>query len=272
MTGPDSTPPTAALPESPSAEMPTTECKACTHPDAAAIDEALLGGTAIRTVAETYGLSRSAVGRHKLNHLSVQTITDPGDAGELTPLRIVDVHRQLTALAGRLEKVVEIATRTRKATAAVGATRELRQTYEALAKLQADPALQHAADAEAVREAAKAAGTGFLVNLISFLVQEFVGLDPHGEGVAAKQVSAVIAACLRVPADELTRSSNPFATVDTAPARKFRERQAMDRAKRMEAEVQQRVEAELRRREEQARPAIEARERVAIEGGVVWTA
>jgi hypothetical protein len=47
-------------------------CTVCTHPQAAAVDEALAAGTSYRQVAASWGLKLSAVFRHANNHL-----TDP---------------------------------------------------------------------------------------------------------------------------------------------------------------------------------------------------
>ena len=47
-------------------------CTVCTHPQAAAVDEALAAGTSYRQVAASWGLKLSAVFRHAKNHL-----TDP---------------------------------------------------------------------------------------------------------------------------------------------------------------------------------------------------
>src|SRR5262249_39970246 len=113
--------------------------------------------------AETFGVSRSAVGRHKLNHLSVQTITDePASAGR-EPLRIVDVHQSLTALADRLEKAIEQAARTRKGTMAVTAAREMRQTLMAIAETQSTEELRRAASKAAFEEwATELAGNAWI--------------------------------------------------------------------------------------------------------------
>lgn len=45
-------------------------CSVCLHPDKSAIDAALTEGGKLRAVAETHGLSKSAVGRHRNNCLA----------------------------------------------------------------------------------------------------------------------------------------------------------------------------------------------------------
>ncbi len=270
--------------EQPPTELPTTDCTICRHPQAADIDAGLLGGTPIRTVAGTYGLSRSAVGRHRVNHLSAEAITDPPQTEDVRPLQIIDVHKALTALADRLEKVVEQAARTRKATAAVGATRELRQTLQAIAEVQANDKFQLAASAERLSALLDQQMASWVAQLIDFVAGEInpelrgawrdggrTGEGWTGPGDVARIAGHLMAEVLRRGA--LGESARVlFGDIDTSEARAYREGVALKAAERMEAEVQRRVEAELRRRENQARPAIEAREVRAIEGGPAWTA
>lgn len=255
------------------AALPTSDCTICSHPDAALIDEALLGGTSVRATAGTYGLSRSSVGRHRLNHLSAEAITDPGPDRETPPLRLVDVHGQLAALADRLERVVEQAARTRKATAAVAATRELRQTLMAIAEVQSTPELQKAASVQRLNAYCEETTSAALVALFDFVLQQFGFEARDGRislGERERILGQLVHDCLVCLQDDM---SGRFVDVDTSKARAYVEQQALDRAARIEAEVQRRVEVELRRRETQQRPAIEAHERPAIEGGVpVWQA
>lgn len=262
------------------AELPTSDCTICTHPQAAEIDAGLLAGTPIRAVAGTYGLSRSAVGRHRVNHLSAVAITDPPATEDVRPLQIIDVHKALTALADRLEKVVEQAARTRKATAAVGATRELRQTLQAIAEVQANEKFQLAASAERLSELIDHQTAEWLAQLIDFVAGEVnpemrgawrSGEDRNGPGEVARIAGHLMAEVLRRGAlGESARAY--FGDIDTSEAKAYRERVALGRADRVEAEVQRRVEAELARRERLARPAIEARQTRELEGGALWTA
>jgi transposase-like protein len=45
------------------------QCTACDHPGRHSIDEALVSGAPYRSVAKRFGLSESAVHRHKIEHL-----------------------------------------------------------------------------------------------------------------------------------------------------------------------------------------------------------
>jgi transposase len=44
-------------------------CTVCDHPESHSIDEALVSGESYRSVAKRFGLSESAVYRHKSEHL-----------------------------------------------------------------------------------------------------------------------------------------------------------------------------------------------------------
>lgn len=64
---------------------PKPRCKTCAHPDRAAIDAELLQGLSIPTVAGRYGLSGSALNRHRSRHVKSATVGDilePVDRGE----------------------------------------------------------------------------------------------------------------------------------------------------------------------------------------------
>jgi hypothetical protein len=238
--------------------LPTSDCSICSHPDAAAIDEALLGGTSIRTVAGTHGVSHSAVGRHKLNHLSVAAAANPPAPtadGKPREIRIVDVHHELASLVDRLEAVVELASRTRKATAAVMAMRELRQTLEAIARTQADPALRKAASGEELRKAIDQDAFEFAFACIEAMLAE--------AGLTDQVWRSLFSALLRSGSTpDGSFNKDRLGQVDRSAVRAFVERNALEAAARMSAEVKRRVEAELERREQAAR-----RQPLALEAG-----
>lgn len=269
-------PPATPSPDE-SAELPTSDCSICRHADAATIDAGLLAGTPLRTLAETHTVSRSALGRHKTNHLTLQTITDPPPVEGREPLRMVDVHAQLAALVDRLEDVVALASRTRKAPAAIAAMRELRQVLEAIARIQADPELQKAAGLAVLEAEVNKISVDTFTRMLDFVLAQF-GFEQrmtNGARTAERErlLWHLLASCLR----ELTVHGvgTRFSGVDTSAVREFVERQALERTARLEAEVERRVaarvDAELRRREALLRPAIEARPVLEIEGSTAWT-
>ena len=49
-------------------------CTVCDHPQRHGIDEALVSGGSYRSVAKRFGLSESAVYRHKTEHLPVHLL------------------------------------------------------------------------------------------------------------------------------------------------------------------------------------------------------
>lgn len=260
----------------PIAELATSDCSICRHPDAAMIDAGLLAGTPIRTLAGTFSLSRSSVGRHRQNHLSADAAVTGSDDVLTRPrsqIRIVDVHGDLVSLADRLENVVELATRTRKAPAAVAAMRELRQTLIAIADLQANPELHRAASKQDLEEWVSKLGVDTLVAMLGYVLAPF-GYEGMHSGASARSrvIGHLVGGCLHLIHERGVEALSGFAGVDTSEARAFVEREALERARRVEEEVQRRVEAELRRREAAARPALEARQRPAIEGSVpTWS-
>jgi hypothetical protein len=44
-------------------------CSVCTHPARATIDDGLVTGQSLRAISAAYGVSKSAVDRHKESHL-----------------------------------------------------------------------------------------------------------------------------------------------------------------------------------------------------------
>lgn len=112
-------------------------CGPCRHAKAAAIDAALRAGEPDARVGRAFGLSRDAVRRHRISHLAdVPTVTPtttlmigPGDDVET-------LDRRLVALQSVLTDAVDQAVRTGKTSALLGASRELRQTIESIARLR----------------------------------------------------------------------------------------------------------------------------------------
>lgn len=151
----------------------------------------------------------------------------------------------------------------RKVPAATAAMRELRQVYEVIAKLQADPELKRAASAEAMRENI-ADGTGrFVADMIDFLAAKVTGrnfgeirnqTDEWSRAIADLVFQVLTAAA---EAGSTAAATQAMHTLPTPEIDRLRERDALDAVQRMEAEVQRRVEAELRRRKNQQRPALE---------------
>jgi hypothetical protein len=71
-------------------------CSVCPHPQAEAIDKALVSGVPIRALARQYELSRDALARHKDKHLSAGLVRVAQERQE----------RQAESLLGQIEEVI----------------------------------------------------------------------------------------------------------------------------------------------------------------------
>lgn len=81
-------------------------CSCCTHAERAAIDQALLDRDSLRDIAGQFGVSKSAVERHKAEHLPA-VMVKAEQAKEVT--RADDLIGQLQAIAARTERLYTIA-------------------------------------------------------------------------------------------------------------------------------------------------------------------
>jgi hypothetical protein len=111
----------------------TRVCTACSHPARAEIDQALVnGGTSLRSLAASYGLSLSAVARHKDKHLP-ETLTLAQEAAEVAHAddllgQVRDLQERTLAVLGKAEKTGDLRV-------ALRAIAEARQNTELLGKL-----------------------------------------------------------------------------------------------------------------------------------------
>jgi hypothetical protein len=111
----------------------TRVCTACSHPARAEIDQALVnGGTSLRSLAASYGLSLSAVARHKDKHLP-ETLALAQEAAEVAHAddllgQVRDLQERTLAVLGEAEKTGDLRV-------ALRAIAEARQNTELLGKL-----------------------------------------------------------------------------------------------------------------------------------------
>jgi hypothetical protein len=63
--------------------MPKQRCSVCRHPDVANIDTALKAGESVRKTAARFGLSPTAVGRHKLEDDRAKTSINTGQIAKI---------------------------------------------------------------------------------------------------------------------------------------------------------------------------------------------
>jgi hypothetical protein len=109
------------------------KCTVCTHADKEAIDEALVGGTALSALAAKYrDISEDALGRHKANHLPAKLVMAEKAA------EVVEADNLLAQVKGLQSRAYGILDRAEEAgelRTALSAIREARGNLELLAKL-----------------------------------------------------------------------------------------------------------------------------------------
>ena len=85
-----------------------SRCKACSHPDRAAIDGDLVRGISYRTVAGRYGLSVGTLHLHRAWHVLEPTLGDILEPGEIKGWQQWDGKRWLTISEPEREDLVEV--------------------------------------------------------------------------------------------------------------------------------------------------------------------
>jgi len=107
-------------------------CTVCEHPDREAIERHLVGGSSNLSASSVFGVSESAIRRHKGNHLPAKLVlaekaAEVAEAGDLLD--------QVRGLQSRTLVILDAAEREREHRTALGAIREARSNLELLAKL-----------------------------------------------------------------------------------------------------------------------------------------
>jgi len=111
--------------------MPRT-CTVCAHPEREAIDEALVGGSALSELAAIYRVSDDALGRHKANHLPA-TLLKAHEAGEIA--HADNLLTRLDELTDEAHRIGSKAEREGDYRTALSGVRELVRIVELQAKL-----------------------------------------------------------------------------------------------------------------------------------------
>jgi transposase-like protein len=107
-------------------------CTVCNHPERNSIDEALVTGAPYRSVAKRFGLSESAVYRHKSEHLPAHLL----QAKEVEAVaRADDLLEQVRNLQTRALDILERAEKTGDLRTALAAISQARGNLELLGKL-----------------------------------------------------------------------------------------------------------------------------------------
>src|SRR3712207_9430279 len=107
-------------------------CTLCEHPRREEIDRALVGDSSNLSISSLFGVSESAVRRHKANHLPAklvmaQAAEEVAQADDLLE-QVRDLQGRALAILGKAESAGDLRT-------ALGAIREARGNLELLAKL-----------------------------------------------------------------------------------------------------------------------------------------
>ena len=110
-------------------------CTICTHPEATAIDRALIAGTPLRNIAEQFRLAVTSLHRHKNAHIpaALARAKDAADVAGADSLlaRLEELTSEAHRLKGKAERRGDIRT-------ALSAVRELVRMVELLAKLRGE--------------------------------------------------------------------------------------------------------------------------------------
>jgi len=111
----------------------TQRCKACSHPERAAIDAALVTGTGtVRDIAGQHGLSPSSLDRHRQAHIPAALAQATQAAEVVQADDLLGQVRSLLADARRIQQAAEAA---RDLKTALAGVREQARVLELLAKL-----------------------------------------------------------------------------------------------------------------------------------------
>lgn len=106
-------------------------CTVCTHADADKINEQLIASVPLEALSKTYGLTTSALHRHK-KHIPAQLIK----AQDVKEAAAADsLMGKVAALQGKAEDIYSRALKAENLNAAIGAVRELRGITELYAKI-----------------------------------------------------------------------------------------------------------------------------------------
>jgi len=107
-------------------------CTVCDHPQRHSIDEALVSGAPYRSVAKRFGLSKSAVYRHKTDHLPAHLLK----AKEVEEAaRADDLLEQVRSLQAHALRILERAEQAGDLRTALAAISQARGNLQLLGKL-----------------------------------------------------------------------------------------------------------------------------------------
>jgi hypothetical protein len=107
-------------------------CTICTHPERPAIEAALVAGGAYRTIADRFSVSKTALMRHRAEHIP-QAVAEAQEARE--EAQALDVVKQLKAINGAALAILHEARATHDHEIALKAIDRVQRQLELQAKL-----------------------------------------------------------------------------------------------------------------------------------------
>lgn len=111
------------------------DCSICSHPERAKIERDILNGRVYREITGEYGMSRSAISRHKLEHMpkAVQAAEQKEwvDSGTNIIQEIEELRQQAQIIKDKAEEAQDYRT-------ALAGIREMLRIVELLAKLRGE--------------------------------------------------------------------------------------------------------------------------------------
>lgn len=114
--------------------MPRT-CTVCAHPQRARIDAALVAGPTYRTIADRYGLSETALKRHRKDHLPAH-VARAREAADVADAD--DLLQQIRALRNKAISILQQAERAGDYRTALMGIREARGCIETLLEVEGE--------------------------------------------------------------------------------------------------------------------------------------
>lgn len=109
------------------------KCTICNHPDRREIDEQIVAGTPVRDIAGRFGISKSAVYRHKKNHLP-SSLAKARESEEVA--QADDLLGRIRGLQQRSLRILNTAEQSGELKTALKAIRETRENIKLLAQLE----------------------------------------------------------------------------------------------------------------------------------------
>lgn len=104
-------------------------CSICDHPERDKLESALVSGATLRDLAQTFGVSRDAVRRHRIGHLSPALVAMQAEREHDGTATLLD---RVESLITRTERLLSAAEKSGAVTTALAAVREQRELLRLL--------------------------------------------------------------------------------------------------------------------------------------------